>query len=242
MVTAPVWSPRASKRTQFGESIPQLERVLDGDDPLVGGDEFTSTVSRFPPPSPIDARPRSNSPPSGLALPSIGPAAKPIAPPAGRPIPAARPIDPAAAAIGEPDRVPLEPPSGACLPADAPSWRRKSSAISRSMPGRTSRPANWASTPTMRGAAIRASTHSTTCTAAVRPNRPIKARGSGSLFLMVPFATASAMTTPTGFHRYCTAPGFLDTRLRYAAWRSSYSSRASLGVRYASFSRRQHWL
>ena len=40
----------------------------------------------------------------------------------------------------------------------------------------------------------------------------------------------------------CTAPGFLDTRLRYAAWRSLYSSRASLGVRYASFSRRQHWL
>ena len=32
------------------------------------------------------------------------------------------------------------------------------------------------------------------------------------------------------------APGFLDTRLRYAAWRSSYSSRASIGVRYASFS------
>ena len=26
--------------------------------------------------------------------------------------------------------------------------------------------------------------------------------------------------------------------MRYAAWRSSYSSRASLGVRYASFSRR----
>ena len=40
----------------------------------------------------------------------------------------------------------------------------------------------------------------------------------------------------------CTAPGFLDTRLRYAAWRSSYCSRASRGVRYASFSRRQHWL
>ena len=38
----------------------------------------------------------------------------------------------------------------------------------------------------------------------------------------------------------CTAPGFLDTRLRYAAWRSSYCSRASSGVRYASFSRRQH--
>ena len=43
-------------------------------------------------------------------------------------------------------------------------------------------------------------------------------------------------------HAPCTAPGFLDTRLRYAAWRSSYSSRASSGVRYASFSRRQHWL
>ena len=43
-------------------------------------------------------------------------------------------------------------------------------------------------------------------------------------------------------HLVCTAPGFLDTRLRYAAWRSSYCSRASLGVRYASFSRRQHWL
>ena len=41
---------------------------------------------------------------------------------------------------------------------------------------------------------------------------------------------------------HCTAPGFLDTRLRYAAWRSSYCSRASSGVRYASFSRRQHWL
>ena len=40
----------------------------------------------------------------------------------------------------------------------------------------------------------------------------------------------------------CIAPGFLDTRLRYAAWRRSYSSRASSGVRYASFSRRQHWL
>lgn len=29
----------------------------------------------------------------------------------------------------------------------------------------------------------------------------------------------------------CTAPGFLDTGLGYAAWRSSYSSRASSGVR-----------
>ena len=46
----------------------------------------------------------------------------------------------------------------------------------------------------------------------------------------------------TGWNNVCTAPGFLDTRLRYAAWRSSYCSRASSGVRYASFSRRQHWL
>ena len=28
----------------------------------------------------------------------------------------------------------------------------------------------------------------------------------------------------------CTAPGSLDTHLCYAAWRSSYSSRASIGV------------
>ena len=47
---------------------------------------------------------------------------------------------------------------------------------------------------------------------------------------------------PSQANRLCTAPGFLDTRLRYAAWRSSYCSRASSGVRYASFSRRQHWL
>ncbi len=44
------------------------------------------------------------------------------------------------------------------------------------------------------------------------------------------------------FDSHCTAPGFLDTRLSYAAWRGSYCSRASSGVRYASFSRRQHWL
>ncbi len=30
--------------------------------------------------------------------------------------------------------------------------------------------------------------------------------------------------------RPCTAPGSLDTYLCYAAWRSSYSSRASIGV------------
>ena len=52
---------------------------------------------------------------------------------------------------------------------------------------------------------------------------------------------SNSATTPA-ICEQCTAPGFLDTRLRYAAWRSSYCSRASSGVRYASFSRRQHWL
>ena len=33
-----------------------------------------------------------------------------------------------------------------------------------------------------------------------------------------------------GHNMGCTAPGFLDTRLRYAAGRSSYASRASIGV------------
>ena len=34
----------------------------------------------------------------------------------------------------------------------------------------------------------------------------------------------------TGRHYRCTAPGSLDTHLCYTAWRSSYSSRASIGV------------
>ena len=33
-----------------------------------------------------------------------------------------------------------------------------------------------------------------------------------------------------GVAEECTAPGSLDTHLCYAAWRSSYSSRASIGV------------
>ena len=61
-----------------------------------------------------------------------------------------------------------------------------------------------------------------------------------------PGLRSTAIQVPVGNNEplkpTCTAPGFLDTRLRYAAWRSSYSSRASSGVRYASFSRRQHWL
>ena len=52
------------------------------------------------------------------------------------------------------------------------------------MPDRSCRPATWASKPTSRRAASRSSTCSTTCTAAVRPNRAIKARGSGSLFVI----------------------------------------------------------
>ena len=63
------------------------------------------------------------------------------------------------------------------------------------MPGRSCRPATWASTPTSRGAASRSSTCSTTCTAAVRPNRAIKACGSGSLFPIVPVASALVMET-----------------------------------------------
>ena len=37
-------------------------------------------------------------------------------------------------------------------------------------------------------------------------------------------------TNPKQRLQYCTAPGSLDTHLCYAAWRSSYSSRASIGV------------
>ena len=157
-------------------------------------------VSRFSPPRPIERRPWSNSPPAGPAIPFIGSAAKPIPPPAGPPIPAARPTEPAAAPIGEPDLAPGEPAPGACMPVDDPSWLRKSSAISRSMPGCgcSCRPATWASTPTSRGAASRSSTCSTTCTAAVRPNRAIKTCGSGSLFLIVPVASALVMENRLG--------------------------------------------
>ena len=35
---------------------------------------------------------------------------------------------------------------------------------------------------------------------------------------------------PRNSYFSCTAPGSLDTHLCYAAWRSSYSSRASIGV------------
>ena len=76
------------------------------------------------------------------------------------------------------------------------------------MPGRTCRPATRPSTPTVRGAAIRASTRSTTCSAAVRPNRPIKTRGSGSLFSMVPFNNASSITACSAPLRYSSITSF----------------------------------
>ena len=90
------------------------------------------------------------------------------------------------------------PPIGAWRPAPAgypppkpPSWPRKLSAISRSMPRRSSRPANRPRNPGSRGACSRSSTCSTTCTAAVRPKRASNARGSGSRFLIVPVASPS---------------------------------------------------
>ena len=46
-------------------------------------------------------------------------------------------------------------------------------------------------------------------------------------FLAPPGTPARAEATST---LSCTAPGSLDTYLCYAAWRSSYSSRASIGV------------
>ena len=52
-------------------------------------------------------------------------------------------VIPTAAAVWAPDRAPPEPVPGTCLPAEATSWRRKSSAISRSMPGHSCRPAAY---------------------------------------------------------------------------------------------------
>ena len=76
---------------------------------------------------------------------------------------------------------------------------RKSPANSRVRPRRSSRPATRPSKPAWRGAWIRASTCSTTCTAAVRPNRAISARGIASVFLIVPVAEPSARYAPEAF-------------------------------------------
>ena len=66
-------------------------------------------------------------------------------------------------------------PSPGCAPPVAPSWLRKLSAVSRSFPRRSSRPANSSRKPGSLGAAIRSSTCSTTCTAAV-PSEPRQQR------------------------------------------------------------------
>ena len=68
--------------------------------------------------------------------------------------------------------------------------------MSRSMPRRSSRPAKRPLKPGSRGAASRSSTCSTTCTAAVRPNRAKRARGSGSRFSIVPVASPSVSRPP----------------------------------------------
>ena len=174
-------------------------------------------VNRSPPPRPIERRPRlPPSPPSRPTLAAIGPAPAPI-------------IGPAAAAIGLPaavGRPPAspgipteatpaagEPPIGAwrsappgCAPPEAPSWLRKLSAMTRSMPRRSSRPATSPRKPGSRGAAIRSSTCSTTCTAAVRPNRASSARGSGWWFLIVPVASLSVSRPREAFDSVCGAP------------------------------------
>ena len=149
--------------------------------------------------------------------PSIGPAAMPIAPgapptaiapPIGlppptapRPPPPADPGIPSAAvpAAGAPDSEPWAPAPVGVAPAIPPSPRRKLSATSRSIPRRNSRPANRPRKPGSRGAASRSSTCSTTCTAAVRPNRASSARGIGSWFSIVPVASPSVSRPDEAF-------------------------------------------
>ena len=73
--------------------------------------------------------------------------------------------------------------------------------MSRSMPRRSSRPATRPRNPGSRDASNRASTCSTTCTAAVRPKRASSARGSGSVFLIVPVASPSVTRPDEAFDR-----------------------------------------
>ena len=47
---------------------------------------------------------------------------------------------------------------------------------------------------------------------------------------VVAVALFVALTQTADVSARCTAPGSLDTHLCYAAWHSSYSSRASIGV------------
>ena len=132
--------------------------------------------------------------PAGPLMLPIGPAAAAIPrPPPGPGVPSA----PAPAA--PPNRGPCMPAPPGCAPAVPPSRLRRLSAISRSIPGRSSRPANRPRKPGLRGACSRSSTCSTTCTVAARPNRAIHAFGITSRFLIVPVASRSAMTATRAF-------------------------------------------
>ena len=71
--------------------------------------------------------------------------------------------------------------------------------MSRSIPRRSSRPATSPRKPGSRGASMRSSMCSTTCTAAVRPKRASSARGSGSRLTIVPVASPSATRPPEAF-------------------------------------------
>ena len=101
----------------------------------------------------------------------------------------------------EPAISPWLPMPTGCTPDALPSWPRTLSAISRSMPGRSARPATRPSMPGARGAASRSSTCSTTCTAAVRPNRASSARGNGSALSIVPVASPSVRCPPDTFDK-----------------------------------------
>ena len=67
------------------------------------------------------------------------------------------------------------------------------------MPRRTSRPATRALKPRCRGAAIRSSMYSTTCSAAARLKRTRSAAGIRSVFLIVPVASPSSSHAPDAF-------------------------------------------
>ena len=60
----------------------------------------------------------------------------------------------------------------------------------------------------------------------------LRARGSLTVWLGLTDGKLANWNSPRPTRRKpgCTAPGSLDTHLCYAAWRSSYSSRASIGV------------
>ena len=130
--------------------------------------------------------------------------AAPEAPPIGRagagrrPPPAGpggpNPAAPRAPAIGPEAPTPPRP-----TPAAPPSRRIRPRATSRSMPRRSSRPATRPRNPGSRDASRRSSTCSTTCTAAVRPNRAKRARGIGSWFSIVPVASPSASRPDEAF-------------------------------------------